>query len=329
MSTRSKLIPLIGLVAAMALWASSFIVLKLAFRSYHPMVVIFGRMLIASICFLFFLRRFRSVTVHRGDWRLILFMAVCEPCLYFLFEAKAIENTAASQAGMISALLPLMVAVAARIFLKEIITMRTVLGFVLAIGGAIWMSLSGAASPLAPHPALGNLLEFLAMVCAAGYTIALKRLTARYSPWLLTAFQAFVGSLFYLPILFLPSTRLPVAFDPGGVLAIVYLGAIISFGAYGLYNFGVSRIPVSQASAFVNLIPVFTILMAGLILGEQLTASQYLAAILILAGVFLSQDRVERIFGFRTLRKAAAEDKFTRHAGAPDMLKNHTAAVSK
>ncbi|MFZ0610716.1 MAG: DMT family transporter [Desulfobacterales bacterium] len=314
MSAQSKLLPLLGLIVAMALWASSFIVLKLAFRSYHPMVVIFGRMLVASVCFLFFLPRLRAVTFHRGDWKLILFMAVCEPCLYFLFEAKAIENTAASQAGMISALLPLLVAVAARIFLKEIITARTVLGFVLAIGGAVWMSLSGAASPLAPHPALGNLLEFLAMVCAAGYTIALKRLTARYSPLLLTAFQAFVGSLFYLPILFLPSTRLPAAVDPGGVLAILYLGAFISFAAYGLYNFGVSRIPVSQASAFVNLIPVFTILMAGLILGEQLTLSQCVAALVILAGVFLSQDRAERLFGFRTLQNTAADDKFARHS---------------
>ncbi|MFZ0725417.1 MAG: DMT family transporter [Desulfobacterales bacterium] len=299
---------MIGLIIAMALWASSFIVLKLAFRSYHPMVVIFGRMLVASLCFLFFMPRLRSVTFHRGDWKLILFMAVCEPCLYFLFEAKAIENTAASQAGMISALLPLMVAVAARIFLKEIITVRTVLGFLLAIGGAVWMSLSGAASPMAPHPALGNLLEFLAMVCATGYTIALKRLTARYSPWLLTAFQAIVGSLFYLPILFLPATRLPAAIDPGGVLAILYLGAFISFAAYGLYNFGVSRIPVSQASAFVNLIPVFTILMAGLILGEQLTLSQCVAALLILAGVFLSQNRAGRLLVSRALRERLPEN---------------------
>lgn len=80
-----------------------------------------------------------------------------------------------------------------------------------------------------------------------------------------------LASLFYLPILFLPSTRLPVQFDLGGTFAVIYLGAFISFGAYGLYNSGVSRIPVSQASAFVNLIPVFTVQLGWLILGEQFT----------------------------------------------------------
>lgn len=297
--TRSKWLPIAGIVAAMILWASSFIVLKLAFRSYHPMVVIFGRLLVASICFLFFVHRYRTITFHRGDWKLIVFMSFCEPCLYFLFEAKAIENTTASQAGMISALLPLMVAVAARIFLKESITLKTVVGFLMAISGAVWLSLSGAASPSAPNPSLGNFLEFIAMVCAVGYIITLKRLTARYSPLLLTAFQAFVGCLFYLPILFLPSTRLPMHFDLGGTLAIVYLGAAISFGAYGLYNFGVSRIPVSQATAFVNLIPVFTVLLGWLILGEQFTPLQYLAALLILTGIFFSQDRPVSTLRFR------------------------------
>jgi len=55
----------------------------------------------------------------------------------------------------------------------------------------------------------------------------------------------------------------------------------------------VSRIPVSQASAFVNLIPVFTILLGRVLLGETLAGQQYLAAAVILAGVFISQQSVE------------------------------------
>ena len=47
-------LPVASLLLAMLLWASSFVALKLAFRSYHPMVVIFGRMFIASLCFLVF-----------------------------------------------------------------------------------------------------------------------------------------------------------------------------------------------------------------------------------------------------------------------------------
>lgn len=293
-SFRSNGPAFIALITAMILWSSSFIALKLAFRSYHPMVVIFGRLAVASLCFMLFIPQFKRTKLRQGDWKPILFMSLCEPCLYFLFEAKALEQTTASQAGMISALLPLMVAVNARIFLKETITLRTLAGFLMAICGAGWMSVSGQPTDHAPNPVWGNFLEFIAMMCAVGYIITLKRLTARYSPFLLTAFQAFVGSLFYFPIIFLPSTTLPVRFDIDGAVAVVYLGAFISFGAYGLYNFGLSRVPASQASAFINLIPVFTVFLGWLILSEKFTPHQYAAALLILAGIFCTQRQSMR-----------------------------------
>jgi len=248
-------------------------------------------MALASACFLFFIPRFRPIDYRRGDLRYLGFMAFCEPCLYFLFEAKALENTTASQAGMITAMLPLMVAITARVFLKERVTRRTVTGFAIAIAGACWLSLSGQATESAPNPVLGNLLEFLAMVCAAGYITTLKHLTSRYSPFFLTAVQAFVGTLFYFPVLFLPHVHMPTAVVPIPAAAVVYLGTVITLGAYGLYNFGVSRIPASQASAFINLIPVFTVILGWLILHETFTPVQYAAAALVMAGVLYSQDR--------------------------------------
>ena len=189
-----------GLVLAMVIWASSFVALKVAFRSYDPMVVIFGRMVIASVCFAALMPGFGTVPrLLRRDYRPLLFMTLCEPCLYFTFEARAMALTTASQAGMISAMLPLMVAVGARVVLKESLTLRTSAGFIVAMGGACWLSLAGEPSVDAPNPLLGNFLEFMAMVCATGYIISLKWLTARYSPFFLSAMQAFVGAIFFSP----------------------------------------------------------------------------------------------------------------------------------
>ena len=289
--THSTLLPRAGLLLAMILWSSSFIALKLAFRSYHPMVVIFGRMAVATLCFLFFIPGFSGLRYRKGDFKYFLFMAVCEPCLYFLLEAKALENTTASQAGMICAMLPLMVSIAAAVFLKERMARKTLIGFLLAIGGAFWLSLGGKPMQQAPNPPLGNFFEFLAMVCATGYMITLKRLTYRYSPVFLTAVQAWTGCLFYLMFLFLPSTDLPDRFEPVGGLAIIYLGTVITLGAYGLYNYGTSRIPASQASAFINLIPVFTIILGWIILGERFTPMQYPASLLVFVGIFISQEK--------------------------------------
>ena len=284
----------LALLLASALWASSFVVLKMAFAVYDPMVVIFGRMLVGSLLFLALWRNFRTVKYQPGDWKPLLFMAFCEPGMYFVFEALALENTDAGQAGMIVALLPLMVAAAARIFLGERVSPRTWAGFTLALAGAAWLSLDAVSTATAPNPALGNFLEFLAMVCATGYMITLKRMSVRYSPLFLTAIQAFFGTAFYFPLLFLPSTAMPTIFDPLGVGAIVYLGAFVTLAAYALYNYGTSKIPASQASAFTNLIPVVTLAMGWAVLGERLTLWQYAASGLVLFGVVLSQDRKGR-----------------------------------
>ena len=294
LTTRSRWIAYASLLLAMMLWASSYIALKISFRSYDPMVVIFGRMSVASFCFMFFIKRLKGRGYQKGSLKYMLFMTLCEPCLYFIFEAKALENTSASQAGIIAAMLPLMVAVAARFFLKETITKRNLVGFFMAIIGACGLSLAAASSAGAPNPALGNFFEFVAMVCATGYIVTLKRLTSAYSPFLLTALQAMVGCCFYMLLLFLPTTTLPARIDPVATLAVVYLGAVITTGAYGLYNFGVSRIPVSQATAFINLIPVFTIFLGWLMLDEHLTLAQYAAAGLIFAGVLISQESFKK-----------------------------------
>ncbi len=283
-------LPVLALIMATVLWSSSFIALKIAFRVYDPMFVIFGRMLVASLCFLVVGKRLvRSLHYQKGDYKLILFMAFCEPCLYFIFEAKAVENTTASQAGIITAMLPILVMCAAAFFLKETVTKKSWAGALMAVGGVLWLTAESSPSSDAPNPVLGNFLEFIAMVCATGYTISLKTLTDRYSPFFLTAIQALIGSVFYFPLLFLPSTELPQQWDTTSGMAIVYLGAVITLGAYGLFNYGIKYLPANKGTIYVNLIPVFTVILGWLVLGETFTMYQFFAGSLILSGVYISQ----------------------------------------
>lgn len=293
MNNRTSLLPVLSLVLAMILWASSFIALKISFQGYHPMIVIFGRMVIGSLCFLLFYRQLKDTRLRRQDLKYLLFMAVCEPCIYFMFEAKAMQLTTASQAGLITAMLPLMVALGATVFLKEKVARKTLAGFGIAIAGACWLSLAGDESASAPNPLLGNFLEFMAMVAATGYTLSVKHLSSRYSPVFLTAFQSVVGAFFFSLFLLHPEISLPTEFYPAPAFAVIYLGSFVTLGAYLAYNYGVSKIPASQASAFVNLIPVFAVILGFLILEERFSTYQYAASLLVLSGVFISQRRVQ------------------------------------
>lgn len=279
------------LLGAIVLWAGSFVALKIAFRSCDPYFVIFGRMAVATCCALPFYRQIRRVAYFKGDWVYIVALGLCEPCLYFVFEAKALMLTSASQAGMITALLPVMVAVGAWMIFKEAMTWRTVTGFALAVAGACLLTLGGEATESAPNPALGNFYEFLAMVTATGYTLILKRLSYRYSPLFLTFAQSVAGAIFFSALMWGCGVPIPDTIAAEAVFTIIYLGVFVTFGAYFCYSFAMVRMPASQATAFINLIPVLTLFFGWLVLGEVFQPIQYGAGAMVIAGVFLSQDK--------------------------------------
>lgn len=288
--TDNRVITIMALLGAMVLWASSFVALKYAFMSYDSMVVIFTRMLIALIFVLIFFRKaFIGLEITKNDLKYLFIMALFEPCIYFILEAEALVNTTASQAGMVTTLLPVMVAIGAWIWIGEKITKSIVIGGLIAFVGAMWLSIGADSSDYAPRPFYGNSMEFLAMVTAVGYTLTLKHLSKRFKPLFLTAFQALIGSLFFFVFLLLPSTTMPTDFPLEPSLAVLYLGIGVSFGAYGLYNYGVSKIPASEASLYVNLIPVFTVLLAYILLDEQFGWHEVIGASFILVGVFIAQ----------------------------------------
>lgn len=285
---------LLALLAAMVLWGSSFVAFKYAVMTYDPVVVVFARMAVAGILFLIFLPKWKPDRIRRRDLGLMLVMGLCEPCLYFLLEGQALRLTTASQAGMVAATLPVFVAVVGGLLLGERLKMQAWAGLLLALLGVGMVSVCGTASENAPNPVFGNLLELAAMLCASGYTVSMKVLCSRYSSWFMTAVQSFVGTLFFAPLLLLPSTTLPQTLAVGPTLSVLYLGVVISIGAYGFYNYGVSQLPAWQASAYVNLIPVFALVLGWALLDETLTVLQCAGVAVVFAGVWLTQHRSGR-----------------------------------
>lgn len=290
----NKAVGTIAVISATLIWASSFIALKIALDTMGPMSIIFGRMVAASIVFLFFWSYFRGLSFTPSDIKYLLAMVLLEPCLYFIFEIKALQYTSASQAGVITSTMPLLAAIGAGIFLGENITKRLLFGSCLAIAGAIWLSLEASVEEYAPNPLLGNTLEFVAMLCAAGYTIIIKHLTKRFSALFLTAIQAFAGAIFYLPLALWEWQGAMPTLSFEGVIAILYLGVIVTLGGYGLFNFSLTKLPASRASVFINLIPAFVVILAFLILGETLNLNQLFAAGVIFLGVFITQANFKK-----------------------------------
>ena len=293
--TASKLLPHVALLTAMAFWGSTFVVLRIALSTLSPLQTMAGRMLVACVVFLPLCPRLWPELKAHGHWGALVLMALCEPCLFFLFETHALRLTTASQAGMITSLLPLLVAATAFATLRERAGLSMWLGFLLAVCGVTWLTLAAVPDDKATNPLLGNIFEAIAMCCAAGYTVLARHLSTQYSALCITAVQSFVGMLFFcLLALTVPEPKTYVSLgrtfpDWAPWACLLYLGGIVTFAGYGLYNFGVKRLSAGRAAAYTNLIPVFALLFGLALLDEKLLQTQYGGAILIVLGVLLSQ----------------------------------------
>jgi drug/metabolite transporter (DMT)-like permease len=284
-----SIFPTAAILAAILFWGSSFSAMKVIIAEVGPWTVMWVRMAVALLVIIPFLHRLWPLPYRSGDWKLILPFVLFQPCLYFTLEANALRFTSSSQAGLISASVPLLVALGSYFTLGEKVNRATVLGLLISVGGVVWLTLAGDPSEAASDPVLGNLLEFGAMVTAAGYVLLVKRLSEKYSPWALTAMQIVTGFLFFMPgaVPLFTGKLEALTFAQVGVL--VYLGACVTLGAFGFYNYGIAHIPANRAATFVNLIPVVAVMLGWSLLGETLNGPQIAAALCVLAGVWLSQ----------------------------------------
>ncbi|MCR1829101.1 DMT family transporter [Ectopseudomonas oleovorans] len=282
----SSLLVFLCLAGAMALWGSAFIAIKIALNDIPPFALIFLRLILGSVFFLAFWRvSFREVVASKDRW-LLLLMSIFEPCLYFLFETKALMYTTASQAGVVFAFLPILILVFSYILHREKPSFAQVIGGVIAVIGVVILCLSGSPSADASSPAFGNFLELLAMASAAVYTVLLKRLSGTYSPFFLAAVQSFTGAIFFLPFGIYDFAQ-GVTIGATSAIAVIYLGLIVTAGAYTLFNVGISKTSVAQGAMYFNLVPIFTIIFSMAFLGETISLAQLASMALVVLGVLL------------------------------------------
>jgi drug/metabolite transporter (DMT)-like permease len=289
-----ELLPMAALLTAVLLWGGSFAAMRIAVKALSPWTVMWIRMATALVLLLPFTVKLMPSDYRKGDWMLLIPMVLFQPCLYFLLESYALTYTTSSQAGIISASVPLMVALGAWLILAEPLTRYSLAGLGISITGVVFLTLLEGPSDKAQSPLLGNSLEFIAMACAAVNMVIVKKMSLRYSPWTLTAMQVLAGTLFFLPglPLLLETDSSVWKFDL--ITAMVFLGAFVTLGAFGLYNWGMSRIPASRASVYINLVPVNAVLIGWIVLGESLSQGQFIAGAGIICGVWLSQRGEKR-----------------------------------
>lgn len=276
----------LALTAATLCFGAGAVLSKIALDYFSPFTLL-SVQLCASVVVLWLVsyKQMRVLSVGK-HWLPLMGIGIINPGLGFLFALLALNYTSASMASLIWATQPILILVLAWFVLGERPNMKLLLCCCLAIAGAVVIAVSAASSGNATL--LGNALALLSAFCVACYVVLMRRVALSLPPMVITAVlqTAALGfSLAVLPIglSFLPQPAIEI---PTGIFFIAISSGVIYYGlAFWLYNSGIRRLSAGIAGLFLNLTPVFTIVLAFLILSERLTIAQWAGSVLVLASV--------------------------------------------
>ncbi len=283
----------IALIGPMVLWASGFAGIRAGLVGYTPTHLAVLRFLVASATMAIYALVARTAMPKRKDIPFILITGIISITWYHLALNKGEQTVTAGASSMLVASAPIWSVLLAHVFTGERLHARGWMGIVLAFGGVALIALGE-----------GGGLRFstgawlvLSSALATGISVILqKKYVALYSPAEFSCHLIWAGTIFLLP--FTGGLAQQVSHAPlSSTLAVVYIGVFPAAIAYLGWGYALARIPASNAASYLYTIPVFSIFIAWLWLGEIPHILSLLGGALALGGVLLVNTRAKSKLG--------------------------------
>lgn len=283
-----------GALWAIIFWGISFIATKVALREVHPFVLLTLRYAIGSLLLLFvqyqrdqtFLKQFSS-----RDWVHIFLLAIVGVSGLGLLQAYGLIYTSAINTGWIIAINPILITVAARIFLDEAITDRKIVGILLGFFGIFLIITKGvfSLSLFRSGSTLGDLLVFVSAIAWTTFTVGGKGFLSRFNS--LSSITAIMMSGF---LILLPLSLLKggwgnlIHLSPLTWMGVLFLGIFCSGLGYLFWYSALERRDSGAVAMYLYLEPLVTLIGAALFLGEPIYGVTLVGGAMTLAGVYLA-----------------------------------------
>lgn len=276
------------------IWGTTFISTKVLLRVFAPIEILLIRFLIGYAA-LWCVRPHRLKAADKKQEKYFASAGLCGITLYYLLENIALTYTLASNVGVIISVAPFFTAIFAWLFLRERRPgLPFFLSFLLAMAGVLLLSF-GKDTNVQINPT-GDLLGVAAAVIWAAYSILTKKISSfGYHTILTTRRIFFYGLVFMVPISLAMGVHIdPASLADSGVLFnLLFLGLGASALCFVTWNTAVKHLGSVKTSMYIYMVPVITAVTSALILHETITAAAACGIVLILAGLFLSEKRVQ------------------------------------
>ncbi|MFI2667715.1 DMT family transporter [Micromonospora carbonacea] len=287
-----------GFLALAAIWGSSFLFIKVGVRELHPLHLTLYRVAAGALTLLVALPLLRDrlpreprIWAHQF---VVAALGVAVPFTLFGYGEQRVESMLA---GIWNATTPLIVLpMAVLVFRTERLTTRKAVGLGLGFAGVlvvlgVWAGVGGAHFT-------GQLMCFGAAACY-GFAIPYqKRFVAgsAHSGLSLSATQLVLATaqLAVVGPLVAGAPPLPTDLSAGALASVLALGALGTGLAFVINLRNIRVAGASTASTVTYLVPIFAVLIGALALDERLTWHQPVGALIVLAGVAVTQGVLGR-----------------------------------
>lgn len=303
MSSASPLLYLKLLLVAL-FWGGTWIAGRLAVAEAPPLTVASWRFLLAALMLGALLLKREGIPRWRAaEWLGLGILGLTGVFLYNLCFLNALTAVEAGRGALVVAFIPALIALADWLLFRVPMSGRRALGVLLAMSGCLLVVTQGDPGRLFAGGGLGR-GEWMLLGTAlswTAYTLASRCYSEHLSPlalafggclcgWIMLTVAALAeGSLFALD-------RLSWV----GTTSIVFLGVFGTAIAFTWYSEGINRIGSTRAAAFINLVPVFAVLLGALLLDERLGSRVLTGGACVIAGVLLTSQFK---FSFRSTTK--------------------------
>ena len=271
---------LVALGVTIIIWASAFAAIRAGLEGYTPGHLVLLRFLIGSALLLVYAAATRMPPPAWRDVPTIFlggFLGFYGYHTGLAFGELTIEAGAAS---LIIASVPVFTALLAAAFLGERLGPLGWIGTAVSFCGVVLISL-GEGGTLGIDP--GALPILLAAVSESLFFVFQKPYLAKYGSLRFTTYAIWAGTLTML--VFAPGLVGAVAGAPlEATLSVVFLGAFPTVVAYLALGYAFARMPATNATSFLYLVPGLAFLVAWVWLGEVPTPLSVVGGAVALTG---------------------------------------------
>jgi drug/metabolite transporter (DMT)-like permease len=291
--TAPGLSPLAAALLTVTLWASAFVGIRSAGRTFSPGALSLGRLLVGCAV-LGVLLHVRGELLPSGQQLrsvapALLICGVLWFGAYNVLLNAGERQVDAGTAAMLVNVGPVLVALLAAAILHEPLPKNLLAGCGIAFAGVTVIAVATAGS--GRTTVAGAVLCLMAAAAYAGGVVAQKPVLRTLSPLQTTFLCCAIGAVACLP--FAPSlVRQVGAAEPGAIGWMVYLGVFPTAIAFTTWAFALARSSAGRMAAFTYLVPPISVVLAWLLLGEVPPALAYLGGALCLAGVAVTRRRI-------------------------------------